>query len=228
MQRKRAVSVLYIHHQTKKAKLREHHISLSLLVQPPSHLHNGLMDCNGVQLDDTCSSPYTQPHPRIREAASKPADVWQIRPIWHPLVGSGIPFPAPVTGIRDLLDSREGLIPDESWCVNSPLGMLEDSILVRWDGVERLEAMNISFIASLTDWAAQFLLYIGLSTVKRSRRLIWRESSFRLAWYWVIAVNVVMASGKFTHAFHAVFLPIPIMEDTTSQPVKAWKKGRAW
>jgi len=31
-----------------------------------------------------------------------------------------------------------------------------------------------------------------------------------------MAVNVVVASGNFTHAFHAVFLPIPIMEDTMS------------
>ena len=85
--------------------------------------------------------------------------------------------------------------------------------------------MNISFVASFTDWAAQFLLYI--STVKCSRRLIRRESSVRLAGSWVMAVNVMVASGKFTHAFHAVFLPIPIMEDTTSQPVNAWKKGRA-
>jgi len=42
-----------------------------------------------------------------------------------------------------------------------------------------------------------------------------------------MAVNVVVASGNLTHAFHAVFLPILIMEDTMSQPVKAWKKGRA-
>ena len=42
-----------------------------------------------------------------------------------------------------------------------------------------------------------------------------------------MAVNVVVASGKFPHAFHAAFLPIPTM-DTTSLPVKAWKQGRAW
>ena len=82
--------------------------------------------------------------------------------------------------------------------------------------------MNISFLASLTDWAAQFLLYI--STGKCSRHLIWRELIVRLPGSCVIAVNVVVASGNFTHAFHAVFLPIPIMEDTLLQPVKAWKK----
>jgi len=87
--------------------------------------------------------------------------------------------------------------------------------------MQRKRAVSV-VLASLTDWAAQFWLYI--STVKHSRRLIWRESSVRLAGSWVMAVNVVVASGKFTHAFHAVFLPIPIM----SQSVKAWKKGRAW
>ena len=79
--------------------------------------------------------------PTSEEHQASLADVWQIRPIWHPLVGSGIPFPAPVTGIWDLRDSREGLLPDESCCVESPLYMLEESILGR-DGVERLEALS--------------------------------------------------------------------------------------
>jgi len=60
------------------------------------------------------------------------ADVWQMRPIWHPLVDSRIPFPAPITWIWDLRDSRKGLLPDEYCCVESPLYMLEESILGRW------------------------------------------------------------------------------------------------
>ena len=80
--------------------------------------------------------------PALQEQQASLTDVCQIRPIWHPLVGSGIPFPAPVTGIWDLRDSREGLLQDESCCVKSPLGMLEESIQGRGDGVERLEAMG--------------------------------------------------------------------------------------
>ena len=49
---------------------------------------------------------------------------------------------SPLTWIWYLRDSREGLLPDEFCCVESPLGMLEESILGRWDGVERLEAMS--------------------------------------------------------------------------------------
>ena len=80
--------------------------------------------------------------PTSEEHRASLADVWQIRPIWHPLVGSGIPFPAPVTGIWDLRDSREGLLPDESCCVESPLYMLEESIMGWWDEVDRLEALS--------------------------------------------------------------------------------------
>jgi len=72
--------------------------------------------------------------PALEEQWASLADVWQICPIWHPLVASGIPFPAPVTWIWYVRDSREGLLPDESCCVKSPLGMLEESILGRWDG----------------------------------------------------------------------------------------------
>ena len=47
---------------------------------------------------------------------------------------------------------------------------------------------------------------------------------------WVLRDGSECVGGlsKVYHAFHAVFLPIPIIEDTTSQPLKAWKKDRAW
>jgi len=97
------------------------------------------MESSSMTLAATLTGNHT---PALEEQQASLADVWQIRPIWHPLVGSGIPFPAPVTWIWYLLDSRDGLLPDESCCVKSPLGMLEESILGRWDGVERLETMS--------------------------------------------------------------------------------------
>ncbi len=153
------------------------------------------MICNGDQLDDICRYPYRPKRTCIEQRAS--------------------------------LTNPSNMAPiGWSCCVKSLLGMLEESILGWWDGVQRLEATSKhSFPGSLTNWVAQFLLY--LSTVKGSSRLILGESSFRLAGSWVMVVNAVVASGKFTHVFHAVFLPISIM-DTTSLHVKAWKKGKAW
>ncbi len=100
-------------------------------------------------------------------------DVWQIPPIFHPLVGSGIPFPAPVTGIWDLWCSREGLYSFQTNLVvwRACLVCLKRAFWV--GGMESRDLrprVNISFLASFTDWAAYFLLC--LSTVRCSIRLI--------------------------------------------------------
>ena len=44
--------------------------------------------------------------------------------------------------------------------------------------------------------------------------------------YWLSLLKTGLASGHTSHACHAVFLPFPWKADTTSQPVKAWKKGK--
>ena len=73
MRRKRAVSVVYII-KTKKSKVAW--TSHFTLIVSAARFALAQRDCNGVQLDDTCSYPYRQPHIRIGGAASKPC--WRL------------------------------------------------------------------------------------------------------------------------------------------------------
>jgi len=129
-----------IHHQHKKSKdAWTSHFTFIVGAAPFAFAQWTAMESSSMTLAATLTGNHK---PALEEQQASLADVWQIRPIWHPLVGSGIPFPAPVTWIWYLRDSGDGLLPDESCCVKSPLGMPEESILGRWDGVERLDAMN--------------------------------------------------------------------------------------
>ena len=86
----------------------------------------------------------------------------------------------------------------------------------------RLWVNNIC-CASLTVVHEQFLLYI--CTINHSMRRIWTVLSSS---GWCIKVTTVsVTSGQCSHAFHAVFFPIPNMLDIKSPPVNAWKNGRA-
>jgi len=188
-----------IHHQNKKAKLHEHQISLSLLVQP---LRTCTMDCNVVQLDDTCSYPYRQPHTHTggAEQALLTSDKSiQYGTHWLVLAFHSQPQ-SHGFGMSGILE-RDGFQTNPAvwrahlacWKRAFWVGGMEESRDLRpW--------VNISFLASLTDWAAQFWLYI--STIKRSRRLIWRESSIRLAGSGVMAVNVVVACRLLADSHH--------------------------
>ena len=107
---------------------------------------------------------------------------------------------------------------NQSWCsIPSPnhwaLGILESDCfqiqaaakrarLACWNkacwvgGIESSDfrlCVNITFIASFSNSASQFLLY--MNTVQRSRRRICSESSMRLLGSWIIATKVLVTIG---------------------------------
>ena len=111
------------------------------------------------------------------------ADIFQI----CPLIGVGVPFPAPITGLWDFGYFGERLLPDKGarlacWNKACWVGGIESSDF-------RL-CVNITLIASFSNSASQFLLYI--STVQPSRSRICSESSVRLLGSWIIATKVLV------------------------------------
>ena len=71
------------------------------------------------------------------------------------------------------------------WNKASLVGGMESRDIKLWE--------NMSFLASFTNSALQFLLY--MSTVQRSRCRVWSESSVKMFRSWVMAISVSVTSG---------------------------------
>ena len=150
MRRKRAVSVVYII-KTKKAKLHELHISLSLLVQPALHLHNGLQWSPARWHLQLPLQATTQPHWRSSEQALLTSDK-SIQYGTHWLVLAFHSQPQSLGfGIsrileRDCFQTNPAVWRARLACWKRAfwVGGMESRDLRPW--------VNISFLASLTDY----------------------------------------------------------------------------
>ena len=81
------------------------------------------------------------------------------------------------------------------------------------------------YLASLTFTRPQPLLY--MSTTKRSSVCMYCDCRLS-SWGWFVrATSVSVRSEMLCQADQAVFLPHPRKCDTVSQPVMAWKSGKA-
>lgn len=190
-------------------------LSLSLFVQPPSHLHKVLHriparwhlqfplhatvhpQCNSKQQPRLASGSSVQygTHALVLSCHSQP----------HTL-GSG----SSGSLVRLCFHVKAATSNARLACWNNAccVGGIESKDFRPW--------VKSNFLASLTEVDSQFLLYI--STVRRSSKAICWELIVRLVGSSVRVTRVFVTPGKAFHAFHAVFLPMPNKDEVISHP----------
>ena len=72
----------------------------------------------------------------------------------------------------------------------------------------------------------QPLLLLYMTTVQRSRRVMWMESSVKSVGSSERVSSVSVRSGYACHAAQAVFFPIPRNHDVVSLPVNEWNSAK--
>ena len=166
---------------------------LSLFVQP---LHICRVGCIGVQFDGTYNCPCRPRHNHNGGAVNMRgwhafARSVQTGTHWLVLVFHSQP--------QSLGFGMVGILESDCFQIKAAA---ERARLACWNkacwvgGIESSDfrlCVNITFIASFSNWASQFLLYT--STVQRSRCRICSESSMRLLGSWIIATNVMVTLG---------------------------------
>ena len=83
--------------------------------------------------------------------------------------------------------------------------------------------VNIRFLASFTNLAADVLLY--MRTTNLSMHCMWLELTVSRYGLWLMAILVLVTTGKAHQAFQAVRFPTLDNADTKSHPVKDERKG---
>lgn len=148
------------------------------------------------------------------------ADIYQICSMWHPLLDSGISFPAPFIGVCNLGGFSEGLCPDHG-CREQ--GMRSFLCLGGLSTTSDHGSTWTFSLDSLSLHCSSYSTWVQCSPIQHSRRRACTDSSVRILGSWVRVMKVFVTSWKAAHSFHEAFLPMPNIADWSLHFVYAWK-----